>query len=94
MQKVYDCLAYSTKMLTWVSSGAVPGSISCALKKWDETLISSVAATSSGNGLYYAVMAHPGSKQWVVNEWRAVINGDLYIERQFGEVKMFHVSTP
>jgi hypothetical protein len=42
--------------------------------------------TASGNGHYYALIAHPGSVQWVVQEWIAVINANTYIDRQFGHV--------
>jgi hypothetical protein len=93
MNKVYDCIANTTKTLTWISSGVTPSAISCALIKWDETLISSVAATSSGNGHYYAEVVHPGSAQWLVNEWRATVNGNLRIHRQFGEVRVMQVSS-
>lgn len=85
-QRVYDCIAGSTKKLTFVSSGAVAATISCALLSRTGTVITSAVPVSSGNGHYYAVLLHPGSRQWVVNEWRATINGDLYINRQFGRV--------
>jgi hypothetical protein len=88
---IYEVLANCTKTLAFVSSGAVAGTISSALIDRNETLISSVAASDSGNGHYYAVMAHPGSAQWVVNEWRAVINGSTYIGRQFGKVVTMEV---
>lgn len=86
MQKVYDCIEYSTKTLTWYVPGAVPSSILCLLRKYDETLISSISPTASGDGRYFASVPHPGSAQWVINEWIAVINGNTYINRQFGHV--------
>lgn len=86
MYRVYDCIAHSTKKLTWVNSGSVPSSIACTLRTFDDTLISSVTATGSGNGHYYAEVSHPGSRQWLVNEWIAVINGNTYAHRQFGHV--------
>jgi hypothetical protein len=89
MQKVYDCIADSTKKLTWVSSGTVPSQISCALRMTNsaQTLISSMAASTSGNGFYYGVLMHPGSAgKWVINEWIAVINANTYVNRQFGKL--------
>lgn len=83
---VYDCVAGSTKELRFVNSGAIAGSISCALLDRNETLITSVAATSSGNGFYYALLVHPGSTCWVVNEWKAVFGANSYTMRQFGRV--------
>lgn len=90
-KQVYDALAFTTEKLTWVSSGVTPGSISSALIDKNEVLISSTAGTSSGNGFYYAIMVHPGSACWVVNEWRATINGNLTIQRQFGRVRTMEV---
>jgi hypothetical protein len=89
--KNYFVLAGATKTLTLIDSGTVPDSVSCALLSSNETLINSVAATSSGNGHYYAVVEHPGSSQWVVNEWRTTVNGHLYKLRQFGKVMALEV---
>jgi hypothetical protein len=87
-QRIYDVIAGSTKKLTWVSSGVTPGTIACSLRDRGEALINSVAATASGNGAYFAVVPHPTSYggQWVVNEWVAVINGNTYVNRQFGKI--------
>lgn len=75
--------ALSTEILTWVSSGAVAGTISSALIDKNEVLVSSMSGVSSGNGAYFANMTMPGSSQWLVNEWRATLNGNLFIKRQF-----------
>jgi hypothetical protein len=82
----YDVIAGSTIKLTWVNSGVTPSSIAATLRDKSESLISSMAASSSGDGQYYAIIRHPGSAQWVVNEWIAVINGNTYVNRQFGRV--------
>jgi hypothetical protein len=85
-QQVYEVTARTTRQLEWVNSGVTPSAISCALIDRNETLVSSVAAVSSGNGHYYALVTHPGSGCWVVNEWIAVINANTYVSRQFGHV--------
>lgn len=87
----YEIVAGSTIKLTWINSGVTPSSIACTLRDRNETLINSVAATTSGNGHYYAVVLHPGSAQWVVNEWVAVINANTYVDRQFGKVVTLEV---
>lgn len=92
MRDYYEVLPYASKRLEFVNSGATASSISCALRAWDETLISSVAAASSGDGHYYSVVTHPGSNQWVINEWIAVFNGSEYRLRQFGRVHLPNVS--
>ncbi len=89
--RVYKTLARTTEVFAWVSSGAVAGTISSALIDRNETLVSSIAATSSGNGFYFANMTMPGSAQWLVNEWRATINGNLFIKRQFLQVLTMEV---
>jgi hypothetical protein len=87
----YEVIAGATIKLTWVSSGAVPSTIACTLRDRSEALISSMTATASGNGHFYAMMPHPGSRQWVVNEWIAVINANTYVDRQFGKVVTLEV---
>lgn len=89
--RVHTTLAYTTEVLTWVSTGTVAGTISSALIDRSETLVSSTAAVSSGNGAYYANMVMPGSAQWLVNEWRATVNGNLHIKRQFMQVLTMEV---
>ena len=90
-QKTYEIIGGSTIKLTWVNAGVTPSAIVASLRRYDETLITSMAAISSGNGQYYAIMPHPNSRQWVVNEWIAVINGNTYINRQFGKIETLEV---
>jgi hypothetical protein len=85
-QNIYEVIAGATIKLTWVNSGVTAAPICSTLRDKSDTLVSSVAATDSGNGHYYAVMQHPGSAQYVVNQWLAVINGNTYVDRQFGRV--------
>lgn len=89
--QVFETLARTTERYTFVSSGSLPSTISCALRDRSDALVSSVAATSSGNGFYYAVLQSPGSSQWLVNEWVAVINANTYVNRQLIHVVMQEV---
>lgn len=88
---VKNTIAYTTERVTWVSSGAVAGTIASTLRDRNETLVSSMAATSSGNGAYYALMTMPGSSCWLVNEWVTVINANTYVQRQFLHVLTLEV---
>lgn len=80
----YEFTCGTTKKLTWVSSGSVPTEISCAILDRSNTIVSSITATSSGNGHYYALVNHPTTPGYYVNEWRAIIQTHEYISRQFG----------
>jgi hypothetical protein len=91
IQKPYEVIAGATIKLTWVSSGAVPSTIACTIRNRAEALITSMAATASGDGHYYAMLPHPNSGQWVVNEWIAVINANTYVDRQYGKVLTMEV---
>ena len=90
-QKTYEIIGGSTIKLTWINSGVTPSSITSILRRYDETIISTVAPVSSGNGAYYAIVPHPNSRQWVVNEWIAVVNATTYINRQFGKIETLEV---
>lgn len=93
MYNVYKVIGGATRQVIWVSSGAVPVSIAATLRKYDDTLVHSMAAISSGNGHYYAPLPHPGSAQWLVQEWVAVINANTYVDRQFAHVIFPNVSS-
>lgn len=81
MDFIKDQLAGSTKVVTWVSSGASPSAISTAIFTSSEALVSSMSMTSSGNGHYYANITMPDSNGIYVNEFNATISGDLYKKR-------------
>ena len=72
----------STLRTTLVNSGATITPISSALINGSETLISSKAMTSSGNGFFYADLSLPNTPQWLVNEFIAVINANTYKKYQ------------
>lgn len=79
---VVDVFAGTTLKAAWVNSGAVPSPICSALFDRSEALVSSVAATSSGNGFYYATHLLPNSSAWYVNKWFATINASTYVNAQ------------
>lgn len=81
----------STLRATFISSGATASPIYSALRDASDTLVSSVAATSSGNGHYYADLPLPTSACWLVNEWGAVINANTYRRFQLVEVVKIEV---
>jgi hypothetical protein len=77
----------STLRATFVNSGATVSPLSSALRDSEDVLVSSVTATSSGNGFYYAEHAMPMSACWLVNEWIGVINANTYRRYQLVEVQ-------
>lgn len=79
---VIECVAGTTITLTWISSGSTASPISAALWSGSETLISSLTATASGNGHYYALMDVPTSGGNYVNEWFAIVGVNTYRSRQ------------
>jgi hypothetical protein len=76
----------STLRATLVCSGATISSAYSCLRDRDNTLVSSLAATSSGNGHMYADLPLPVTPQWMVNEWGAIINTNTY--RRFALVEV------
>lgn len=83
--------AGDTLTLTWVNCGAAPSRIVSNLLDSAETMVSSVAGVSSGNGYYYAPHTLPSSKQWLINRWYATINANTYVRSQFVDVQEFTV---
>lgn len=68
----------STLRATLVCSGATINSAYSCLRDGNHALVTSLAATSSGNGHMYADLPLPTSAGWMVNEWGAVINSNTY----------------
>jgi hypothetical protein len=68
----------STLRATFVCSGATISGASSSLRNGSHSLVTSLAATSSGNGHMFADLPLPTSAQWMVNEWIAVINANTY----------------
>lgn len=72
----------STFKFTWVSSGITPSSITAKVYNGDNTVVSSVAMTSSGNGHYYSNVTVPTTPGFYVKEVLATVSGDDYKERE------------
>lgn len=88
---IVEVVAGDTIKFTMVSSGDIANPISSALYDGAESLVSSMAAVSSGNGFYYANMAVPSSHAWLVNEWRMTIAGVDRVSRQMIRVHRVEV---
>jgi hypothetical protein len=80
--KVIEAIAGTTIKLTWVTSGVTPTTIVSNIINNVESLVSSYAGTSSGNGFYYGMHTLPNSDAWYVNEWFSYINANTYVARQ------------
>ena len=77
-----DVIAGTTLRATWVNSGTTPSNITAALRTGSETVVSSVAAISSGNGHYFGLLPIPVDGKWYINEWIAIIASNTYVDRQ------------
>lgn len=84
---VIEKLAGTTLKVTFVNTGATASPLCSTLLDKLENLVNSVAAVSSGNGLYYALHLLPNSAQWMVNRWWGVIQTNTYTESQFVRVR-------
>lgn len=80
--QIIEAIAGTTLRTTWVSSGVSCDAISSALLTGSETLVSSIAATSSGDGHYHALHGLPTPGGWYVNEWVARVGVNTYVNRQ------------
>lgn len=69
-----------------INSGVVADASWSTLYDATETLISSVAATSSTNGYNVAFHTLPNSRVWLINQWNQRIGVNTYGERQFVRV--------
>ena len=72
----------STVKFTWVSSGSSPTFIASTILDGNEVLVSSVTATDSTNGQYYANHPVPSTPGYYVNGWVAQISVNTYLSRQ------------
>ena len=72
----------NTVKFTWVSSGAAPTTIISTILNGNESIVSSKAAVSSGDGHYYANMAAPNTPGYYVNKWDATIGVNSYHSRR------------
>lgn len=83
---VRDKIVGDTWKTTWVSSGAVLDSISSALLDEADSVVSSIAAVSSGGGFYFALHQLPSAPGFYTNEWRAQVGSRSYLKRQLVNV--------
>lgn len=74
--------AGGTIRTTWINSGATASGLSSSLWDKDNTLVSSIAQTSSGNGHYYADLAVPSSAGNYLNKQVGVIDANTYVRWQ------------
>jgi hypothetical protein len=86
-------VAGTTLKLTWITSGATVSPLHSALIDKTESLVSSVAATSSGDGHYYALHTIPNSTAWYINEWFGFINPSTYVARQLVQAERLRVNS-
>lgn len=83
---IVDEYVGSTLRTTWVNSGVAASPISSALFNSSGTLISSVSQSSSGDGFYFADLALPMTRQWLLNEQIGVIGVNTYRRYQLVNV--------
>lgn len=89
---VIERIAGTTLRVTFVSSGSAPTVISSALIDKSEAVVNSTAGVNSlGGGQFYAVHQLPNSPGWYINEWKATIQGNNYVERQFIRIRSMEV---
>lgn len=78
---IIEIIGGSTLKLTWVNSGVTPTDLSMCILDREETLVSSVAPVSSGNGHYFAPLYVPNSYRYYVAQSIAVIDASTYVNR-------------
>jgi hypothetical protein len=88
---VLERIAGTTFMQTAVNSGGSISPLSFQLLSGSETLVSSVAAASSGNGFYYGLHLLPTSEAWYVGQMIGVINTNTYVARQLVRARALEV---
>lgn len=70
-----------TIKVTWINSGQTPSPISAAIYNGSDTLVNSIAMTSSGNGFYYSHYTLPNTPGFYVAETLATIASNPYKNR-------------
>lgn len=88
---VVDKIAGTTIEQFAVSSGGIIAPISFQLLSGSETLVNSVAGTSSGNGHYYALVNLPNSEAWYIGQMIGVINTNTYVARNLIRARALEV---
>jgi len=88
---VIEKVAGTTFMQTLVNSGATVSPLSFQLLSGSETLVNSVAATSSGNGFYYGLHLLPSSEAWYIGQAIGTLNTNTYTLRQLVRARALEV---
>lgn len=83
---IIEKIGGTTLKATAVNSGVAPDACWSSLYDKSDNLVSSVAATASGNGFYYAYHALPNSDCWLINQWAQRVGVNTYAERQYVHV--------
>jgi len=81
MAQMKKFLIGNTLKVTWVNSGVTPSAISAAIYNGSDTLVNSVAMTSSGNGHYYSPYTLPNTPGYFVAETLATVSSNPYKDR-------------
>ena len=81
MAKLEKKLIGDTMKVTWVNSGITPTSIILGIYNGSDTLVSSAAMTSSGNGHYFGMYTLPDSVGFYVAETLAMVSGNPFKDR-------------
>lgn len=88
---VLERIAGTTFMQTAINSGGSISPLSFQLLSGSETLVSSVAGVSSGNGFYYGLHLLPTAEAWYVGQMIGVINTNTYVARQMVRARSIEV---
>ena len=88
MSQMQKKLIGDTIKITWVNSGVTPSTIYSAVYNGSETLVNSVAMTSSGNGHYFSLYTIVNTPGFFVAETYATVSSKPYKNRiRFKAVK-------
>lgn len=73
--------AGTTRPISWINSGASPSAVSFSVLNGEDSAVSSVSMTNSGDGHYYSFVTFPTSEGFYVGKFQASISGLPYINR-------------
>jgi hypothetical protein len=80
MRNITRVLVGDTFKQTFINSGTTPSTIVASILDGDETIVSSAAGVSSGNGHYY-YQALVNTAGFYVSQWDATIGSNPYKRR-------------
>lgn len=88
---ILERIAGTTFMQTVVNTGGSISPLSFQLLSGSETLVSSVAGVSSGDGHYYGLHTLPTSEAWYIGQMIGTINTNTYVARQYVRARALEV---